>query len=176
MPPAETRTRSPREVRRREQLRDAPEDVLRLGHAPGARLALGQLALLGTDQLDSSVGERPDVRLRRGVRPHAVVHRRRDEHGPAVRERRLGEHVVRDPLRELRERVRCTRRDDEQIRVREVWIQILARGPPRERIERLRRDELLRAAGDDRHDVVPRLDEQPRQLAGLVGGDASGDA
>ena len=93
-----------------------------------------------------------------------------------MRERRLGEDVVRDPLRELRERVRGARRDDEQVGVLEVWIQILARGPPRERVERLRGDELLRAAGDERHDVVPRLDEQPRQLAGLVGGDAAGDA
>ena len=110
------------------------------------------------------------------MRPHAVVHRRRDEHRPAVRERGLGEDVVGDPLRELGERVRRAGRDDEQVGVLEVRIQVLARRPPRERVERLRRDELLGAARDERHDVVPRLDEQPRQLAGLVGGDASGYA
>ena len=93
-----------------------------------------------------------------------------------MRERRLGEDVVRDPLRELRERVRGAGRDDEQVGALEVRIQILGRRPPRERVERLRRDELLRAARDERHDVVAGLDEQPRQLAGLVGGDASGYA
>ena len=143
---------------------------------PAAGLALGELALLRADQLDASLGERPGVRLRRSVRPHAVVHRRRDEHRPAVRERRLGEDVVGDPLRELRERVRRARRDDEEVGAVEVWIQILGRRPPRKRVERLRRHELLRAARDERHDVVARLDEQPRQLASLVGGDASGHA
>ena len=37
-----------------------------------------------------------DIRARRRVRPHARVHRRRDEHRPAMGERRLGEHVVGD--------------------------------------------------------------------------------
>ena len=76
-----------------------------------------------------------DVRLRRRVRPHAVVHRRRDEHGPAMRERGLGEDVVGDPLRELGERVRGAGRDDEQVGARRG----ADRGPRRAAAARARR-------------------------------------
>ena len=39
----------------------------------------------------------------------------REQHGAAVRKRGLGDEVVREPVRELRERVRGERRDDEQV-------------------------------------------------------------
>ena len=57
--------------------------------------------------------------------------------GPAVGERRLGEHVVGDPVRELRERVRRARRDHEQVGARQMRVEILAGGPSSEREERL---------------------------------------
>ena len=71
--------------------------------------------------------QRLGVRAGRRVRPHARVHRRRDEHRPAVGERSLGEQVVGDPLRELRERVRGARGDDEQVGARQVEVEILVR-------------------------------------------------
>ena len=52
-------------------------------------------------------------------------------------------------------------------------VEIFRRGPPRERTERLLGDEALRAGRDQRDDVVPFPDEQPAQLARLVGGDSS---
>jgi hypothetical protein len=52
--------------------------------------------------------------------------------------------------------------------VLEVRIRIDALGPARERSEGLRGDELLRAARQERSNVVTCLDEQPRELAPLV--------
>ena len=61
------------------------------------------------------------------MRPHARVHRRRDEQRPAVRERRFGEDVVGEPVRELRERVRRARRDEQQVGARQVEVDVLGR-------------------------------------------------
>ena len=79
-----------------------------------------------------------------------------------------------EPVRELRERVRRARRDDEQVGARQVEVDVVARRTPRERPKRLGGDEALGARRDERHDVVALLDEQPAELARLVGGDAAG--
>ena len=92
-----------------------------------------------------------------------------------MRERRFGEDVVGEPVRELRERVRRAGRDEQQVGARQVEIDVLGRGPPRERAERLGGDEALGAGRDERNDVVPRFHEEAADLARLVGGDAAGD-
>ncbi len=91
-----------------------------------------------------------------------------------MRERRLGQDVVGEPVGELGERVRRARRDDEQVGARQVEIDVVSRRTPRERAKRLGGDEALGAGRDQRNDVVALLDEQPAQLARLVGGDAAG--
>ena len=94
-----------------------------------------------------------------------------------MRERRLGEDVVGEPVRELRERVRRAGRDDEQVGARRG-----AGRDPRPAGRRASaakvsaRDEALGAGRDERDDLVAVLDEQPHELARLVGGDAAGDA
>ena len=141
---------------------------------PCADEALCELALPRPDDRGAALDEEREVRLRGRVLPHRGVHRGGEEQRPAMRERRLGEQVVREPVRESRERVGRQRRDDQQVCVRQVRVRIGGRVLPRERPERLRRDEPLRAArGHGRH-VVPGADEQPHELAGLVGRDASG--
>ena len=89
---------------------------------------------------------------------------------------RLGEHVVGDPVGQLRERVRGAWRDHEQVGVRQMRVEILAFGPSSERQERLFGDEPLCAGRDERNHLVARPHEQACELAGLVGGDAAGDA
>ena len=91
-----------------------------------------------------------------------------------MRERRLGEDVVGEAVRELRERVRGARRDEEQVGARQMEIDVVGRRPPRERAEGLGGDEALGAGRDERNDVVPRLHEEPADLACLVGRDAAG--
>ena len=165
---------------RAEELLDPRGDLLRLGHAADADLAFGELARLRSDQLDAALAQRRRVRLRRRVRPHARVHRRRDQHRAAVRERSLGEDVVCEPVRELRQRVRRQRRDHEQVGPLQMWIWIVrvrigGSGLAREREEGLGADEALGAPRRQRQHVVAGLDEQPHELAGLVGRDAAGD-
>ena len=69
--------------------------------------------------------------------------------------------------------LRRERRDDEQVGVLEVRVRVGRRRLPRERPERLGRDEPLGAARHDRRHVVPRADELAHELAGLVGRDAA---
>ena len=58
---------------------DRIDDRRQLGEAPDARLARGELARLGLDDRVAELVAQPrDVRLRRRVRPHVAVHRRRD--------------------------------------------------------------------------------------------------
>ncbi len=109
-----------------EQLRDARRDLLRLRHAADAPLAFRHLSFVRADELDAPGDERLDVRARRSVRPHARVHRRRDEHRAAMRECRLGEDIVGDAVRELRERVRGARRNDQQVGARQVLVDVVA--------------------------------------------------
>ncbi len=156
VPPAETSTRLPASgpLIAGEQLLGGTDDLLGLGHPPHAELALGRLALVGADEHDAARAQRLRVRARRRMRPHARVHRGRDERRPAVGERRLGQHVVREPVRELRERVGRARGHEQQVGPREVQVDVVAGRPPRERPERLRGDEPLRAGRDERHHVV----------------------
>jgi hypothetical protein len=105
------------------------------------------------------------------VLPHPHVHRRRDEHRPAKSERELGEHVVGEPVRELRQRVGRQRRDHEQVGLDEVRVELPRLLSARQRLEGARGDEPLRLRRQHRRHLVPGLDEQACQLARLVGGD-----
>jgi hypothetical protein len=117
-----------------------------------------------------------DVRLHRVAAPHARVHRRRRDHRPLEGERRLGEHVVGQAVRQLGERVRRERRDHQQVGLDQVGVELARRLVPRQRLEGLRRDEALRLGGQDRRHLVPGPHEQARELAGLVRGDSAGHA
>ena len=138
VPPAVTITRASGERAGREQLLDARRDLPGLRQPAHPPLALGELALVRADQLDAPRQQQLGVRARRGMRPHARIHRRCDEDRPAMGERRLGEHVVGDPTRELGERVRGARRDDQQVGARQMRIRILAAvaGGPAQRTSR----------------------------------------
>ena len=159
-----------------EQRCDAGRDLLRLGHAPRSHLALGELPFLRPDDFDAAGAQESQVVLRRGVLPHADVHRRRDQDGAGVRERRLGQEVVGEAVGQAGERVRRQRRDDEQVGPLQVRVRVVARRLPGEREERLRGHELLRGSGHDRIDVVSRSHEQAHERARLVGRDPPGDA
>ena len=159
-----------------EDLLGRAHDLVGLGHAPDAELALRGLPLVRADEDDASRSEGLGVRARRRVRPHPRVHRRGDEDGPTVGQRRLRQDVVRQAVRELRQRVRGARRHEQQVGPGEMEVDVVAGRPPREGAEGLGRDEALGPGREQRDDVVARLDEEPRDLAGLVGGDAARDA
>ena len=115
VPPAETSTRRPCSEpggSSAPRLGDPRGDLLGLHH-PHPDLALREVALRATARSRAHGGRRRSPGW--PVLPHARVHRGRDEHRPRVRERGLGQDVVRQAVREARERVRGQRRDDEQV-------------------------------------------------------------
>jgi len=173
------------EIARAERRGDRAHDVLGLRHPPQPRLARRDLARDRPDQRDLP-GERGDVALRRRVRPHARVHRRRREHRPLRAQRERGHHVVRAPVREAREHVGGRRHDRDHVRAcGEIDVHLAgeARIPhvrhhplARQARQRERPEEALRRRRHHRQDVRPRLHAQPRDVRGLVRGDAAGHA
>jgi hypothetical protein len=55
-----------------------------------------------------------------------------------------------------------------------VCVQVVGRRAPRERVERPRAYEPVCFGRDEWEDIVAAFDEQPNELARLIGGDASG--
>ena len=102
----------------------ARDDLGGLGHAPDADLAFGELAARRADDLHAAREQQLVIRAGRRVLPHAGVHRRCDEDRAVVREDRLGEHVVREPVREPGHRVRRERGDHDQVGALQVRIRI----------------------------------------------------
>ena len=119
----------------------------------------------------------------------ALAHIRRFMAGATI-ERRIGgeaqrrQQVVRQAVRESREEIGRGWRDHDALRpAREFDVphggfgrgvpQVRAHGPPRQRLERERRDELLRAGGH--HDLHLRATilQSAREFGALVGGDAA---
>ena len=101
----------------REQALGGGEDRLRLAHAAGPLARpFGERSRLGTDELPATFPQRLDVRLRRGVRPHGVVHRGCAEHRPGAGEQQRREEVVGETHRGAREEVGRGRREDHEVR------------------------------------------------------------
>ena len=97
---------------RHDRIDDAPA-ARRAAHA---RLAGGQLAGLGLDDRVTEVVAQPrDVVAGRRVRPHVAVHRRRDDHRRARRERRRGHDVAGQPAGHGAQPVRGRRGDDDRV-------------------------------------------------------------
>ncbi len=153
-------------------------------HPPGAGFAAGLIADARAEH-DHAVGDEPrDVPLRGRVAPHLPVHRRRDEERAIARERQRRQQIVGMAVRDLGQKIRGRRRNDDRVgAARKIDVPhavVGARGPEigqhgiaRQRLQRDRRDE---AAGPRRHHDVHgdvRLDEQARELGRLVRGDAA---
>ena len=89
--------------------------------------------------------------------------------------RRLGNEIVGRSVGKLRERVGRQRRNDEQVGTCEMDVEVLPRRPPSQGRKGLSADEPLGPRRDQRDNLVPALDEEPNQLAGLVGGNSHGN-
>ena len=96
--------------------------------------------------------------------------------GTRVRERGLGQDVVREAMCQPRKRVGRERGDDEQVEPAQMRVRVVARGAPRERGEGLGRHEPLGARGEHGVHLVSGANEQPDERAGLVGRDPTGHA
>jgi len=141
-----------------------------------AAVIAARRALDRAGELDAPLSEQLRIRLGRGMSPHPIVHRRRDEDEAVVREGSLRQHIVGKAVRKLGERVRGQRRDHEKVGPGQVRIGALVGRPVRERREGLSRDEALRPPSHDRDHLVSGTDEPARQLTGLVGSNTTGYA
>ena len=171
----------------REMLLDRGEDRRRLGEASEAGLVrLRHLAALRADELDAVGLELRDVPLRRRMRPHLRVHRRRDEHRPVGREQHRRGEIVGKPVRHLGQKVGGRRRDDDEVGLaREADVADLVLVVEVEEIledalagdggDRERRHEMMRRAAHRGAHRGARLLQAADQLQHLVGGDAAAD-
>jgi hypothetical protein len=169
----------------RESLLDGPDDVLRLAHAADPFVAGGEGTALGADDPGAALEERRDVRLRRRVPPHPSVHRGGEHERGVGFEQRRGQEVVGDAGGELGDDVGRRRRHHHHVGlVRELDVQDLAGLLPqvrvhavvRQRREGGRADEPLGRPTHHHPDGGAAEPEEPGQDAGLVRGDAPGDA
>ena len=162
------------------------DDRLRLRHASGtAPLARRERPLIGVEHHVAERARVLDVAQYLRVRPHAVVHRRHEQHRRLSREQARGEQVVGVAVHGAREKVRGARRDHDDVGcARELDVvecasrldQLRVHLPPGERLERDRSHELRRAARHhDVHDGAG-LRQQPGEPRRLVRGDPTGDA
>src|SRR6266516_3144420 len=127
------------------------------------------------------------VLLRRGMRPHFSVHRRRDQNRRAGGERDGRERMTRQTMCELGDYVRSSWRDQHQVpAVRKLNV---ARSPAfffveetrhhrifRQRLQRERRNKFGRVMCHHHENFVTLFDQQTRKLWGFVRGDGSSDA
>ena len=111
------------------------------------------------------------------------MHRRCEDQRAVVLEQGRSEEVVGEALRELRDRVRRTRRNDRDVGlVRQTNVEDLARTIPEGNVggvtgqgrEGLGSDESGRRVGEDGRDVHTRFGEQACEERGLVRRDATG--
>ena len=95
---------------------DGGGDLQRLGHAADAALAaLRHLALVGTDDGDAVGDELREIALRRLVRPHQRVHRRRQQDFRLGCQQHGGGKIVCVAVRHLGHQIGGRRRDDDEI-------------------------------------------------------------
>ena len=152
---------------------------------PSAGLArLGHLARIRPDETDAVLGQRRDIPAGRRMRPHARVHRRRDEHRRVGGEKHRRGEVVGEAVRHLAHEIGGRRRDHDQVGLArqpdmtdivlvlavEQLGEHLAAG---QRADRERRDEFLRRRGHDCAHARAALAEPPDQVERLVRGDAA---
>ena len=169
-----------------EDLFDRGDDLQRLGHAAHAAFILGERPGIGPDLLDAARCEPRQILLRRFMFPHAEIHRRRDEDRLVGRQQRGRGEIVGDAGGDFRDDIRRRRRDDEEIAfLRQAQMAHLALIGQREEIGigflagerrgRERRDELLRARGQDAAHARAALLEAPDEIERLISGNAARD-
>ena len=170
-----------------ERLPHGAEDRFGLEETAEAHVPAREAALGGAGEADAPFAQQGDVRLRRRVRPHLRVHRRRDEYGRGRGERGERDHVVGHAVRESRDRGGAGGRDQHRsggASERDVLFRGLRLrvehigddGAQRQAAKGQRRHELLCGAGENDVDEGARLRELARDVSGLVARDAAADA
>ena len=172
------------EITRPHGREDGVRDLRGLAHPTGAGVAVRERTVDRSDEPHAARRKGCDVGLRCIRTPHPRVHRRCEDQRAVVLEQGRREKVVREPLREPRDRIRRTRRNDRDVGlVRQTNVEDLARtipegnvgGPAGQGREGLGSHESGRRVGEDGRDLHPRFGQQACEECGLVRRDATGD-
>ena len=157
---------------------NAERDGLGLRHASHRNVATRERPDDGPDERHAAITKRLHVRARRGLIPHARVHRGRHHDGTVRCEHHGCREIVGEPVRDARHEVRGGRRDDYRARAasqldveftRERWIpEFRAGGAPRDARERDAADESLRCRREHRFDVRAHAHQLARDDRALV--------
>ncbi len=144
---------------------------------------------LAGPRISNAVGpELRDIALRRRVAPHLPVHRRRDQQRAVAGETKRRQQIVGMAVRELGDEIRRCRRDDDRVGVRARARCVPSRwrrpnptdpdstGLPDSACKVIGVMNCAAALGHHDVDGDAFLDQEPRQLRSLVGGDAAGQA
>ena len=122
------------------------------------------------------------------LRPHLPVHRRRDEQRAVAREAQRRQQIVGVAVRELGEEVGGGRRDDDRVgaaRELDVAHAVVGAAMAHRSVSTGRPDSACSVIGVTKRQAAAvittstrdaRLDEEARELGGLVRGDAAGEA
>ena len=162
-------------------------DVLKAGELPDADVAAGKPSACGLDDAHPGLPEQLQIALGHRVQVHAGVHRGRDQLPAGAGKKGGGQHVIRQPERELCHDVGGRRRDDEQVgllrqrNMLDIPLKVPVKGVDDafvagQRFKGQRRYEFGGVFGHDAVHVGVQLDEVADKLRGFIGGDAAGDA
>ena len=153
---------------------------------PGTELATGHLAVIGPHHQHTIAGQRGEVPHRRGMLPHAHIHRRCDQHTRIGGHQQRGGEIIGNTVGHLGHQVgRCRGHDDQIGRPAELDMAHLGLVGQIEKIaidlfggqgrSRQRRHEFLRRPGQDRHDTCPAATQFAHQVQRPVGRNAAAD-
>ena len=150
-------------------------DLVRLEHSPGARLAARLIARRRAQESHAARFEQRAIRLHGRVRPHRLVHRRRQHDRRRRGEANCREQVAAETGRQRAQEVRRGGSDDDDIGpARELDVahrgfrgripEVVAHTPPGHGLERQRADELARATRHDDLHFAATIDEAANEL------------
>lgn len=175
------------DLRLREKLLNALDDFVHVPEPPESFVAAGENSFFGADESDAAGFEFCDVFLRGGMMPHFPVHGGRDDERRGRSEHDFGKRAVSETVREFGDNVGGGGRDEDEIGV--VGELDVLRSPAfalvedagengilGKRLERERRDELLRAVGHDDENFVSAFAKLADEIGGFIRGDGTGDA
>ena len=160
------------------------DDLRRFAHAARAALAAGLRALGGADEAQAARGEQRTVVTRRRMRPHDMVHGRRQQQWCAGRQAQGGQQVGGEAGGEFGHHIRRGRGDDHEVRpARELDVahgglglrvpEVLAHRLAGDGLEHRGRDHAGGAAGHDHAYLGTLVTQAADDIRALVGGDAT---
>ena len=161
------------------------EDRRRAGQPPGALVSAREVTRLRLDDGDPAVAQFREIFLQRGLGPHRVVHRGRDDHRASSCEQGRRHDVIRPAIRDAADDVGGRGCDQDELRPiaqEDMRLRSSVGGPypgchgfAGDALKGRRTDETHRRRGHRNADLAPCLAQRRGEVDHLVCGDPAGD-